>query len=94
MDAKKGASKKQLGRLAGCIDRGLNEVEAEQKEIREYVKDIEKIAATLEPGEDCADSQKQFEELIAEFKPAEDPVRQHIVRLMITDRCAKKVTRC
>jgi hypothetical protein len=71
--------------LAGCIDRGLNEVEAEQKEIRDYVKDIEKIAATLKPGaEDCADRQKQFEDLIDEFKPAEDPIRQHMARVMIS----------
>jgi hypothetical protein len=71
--------------LAGCIDRGLDKVEAEQKEIREYVKDIEKIAATLEPGgKDCADRQKKREELIDEFKPAEDPVRQHMVKVMIS----------
>ena len=71
--------------MAGCIDRGLDKVEAEQKEIREYVKDIEKIAATLEPGgKDCADRKKKLEELIDEFKPAEDPVRQHMVKVMIS----------
>ena len=71
--------------MAGCIDRGLNAVQAEQEEIREYVKDIEKIAATLEPEEgDCADRQKRFEELIDEFKPAEDPIRQHMVQVMIS----------
>jgi hypothetical protein len=71
--------------LAGCIDRGLKEVAAEQKEIREYVKDIEKIAATLKPGgENSADRQKKFEELIDEFKPAEDPIRQHMVKVMIS----------
>jgi hypothetical protein len=71
--------------LAGCIDRGLNAVQAEQDEIREYVKDIEKIAATLKPEEgDCADRQKRFEELIEGLKPAEDPIRQHMVRVMIS----------
>jgi hypothetical protein len=71
--------------LAGCIDRGLKEVEAEQKEIRESVKDIEKIAATLEPGKgDCADRQKKYKELIDEFKPSEDPIRQHMVGVMIS----------
>ena len=49
LDAKKGGSKKkQLGRLADCIDRGLEHVQAEQEPIREYVKDLEKVAATLE----------------------------------------------
>jgi len=71
--------------LAGCIDRGLKEVKAEQKEIRECVKDIEKIAATLKPGEeDCADRQKKFEELIDEIKPAKDPIRQHMAKVMIS----------
>ena len=33
----------------------MDHVEAEQKTIREYVEDIEKVAATLEPGaESCA----------------------------------------
>jgi hypothetical protein len=71
--------------LAGCIDRGLKEVGAEQKEIREYVKDIEKIAATLKLGEeDCADRQKKFEELIDKLEPAEDPIRQHMAKVMIS----------
>jgi hypothetical protein len=62
----------------------VDKVRAEQEEIREYVKDIEKIAATLEPGEDCADRQKTFEKLIDELKPAEDPIRQHMVKVMIS----------
>jgi hypothetical protein len=84
-EEKGGFEEKQLGRLAGCIDRGLDAVQAEQAEIREYVKDIEKIAATLKPEEgDCADRQKQFEKLIEELKPAEDPIRQHMVQVMIS----------
>jgi hypothetical protein len=71
--------------LAGCIDRGLKEVEAEQKEIREYVKDIEKIAATLEPGgKDCANRQEKFEELIDEFEQTENPIRQQMAKVMIS----------
>ena len=44
---KRGFAEQQLDRLAGCIDRGLDEVEAEQETIRVYVKDIEAVAATL-----------------------------------------------
>jgi len=84
-EEKGGFEEKQLGRLAGCIDRGLEAVQAEQEEIREYVKDIEKIAATLKPGvEDCADRKQTFEKLIDELKPAEDPIRQHMVQVMIS----------
>jgi hypothetical protein len=71
--------------LADCIDRGLDEVQAEQEAIREYVKDIEEVAATLEPGgEDCADRQEKFEELIDEFERTEDPIRQHMAKVMIS----------
>jgi hypothetical protein len=71
--------------LAGCIDRGLNQVEAEQKEIREYVKDIEKIATTLEPGmDDGADRQKTFQKLIDEFQATGNPIRQQMAKVMIS----------
>ena len=53
LDAKKGGSQRSNSAdLADCIDRGLEQVQAEQETIREYVKDIEKVAATLEPGKE------------------------------------------
>ena len=71
--------------MADCIDRGLDEVQAEQETIREYVKDIKEVAATLEPGEEtCADRQKKFEELIDRFERTEDPIRQHMATVMIS----------
>ena len=80
---KRGFAEKQLGRLAGCIDRGLDEVRAEQETIREYVKDIEEVAATLEPGEKtCADRQEKFEELIDRFERTKDPIHQQMVQVM------------
>jgi hypothetical protein len=49
------------------------------------VKDIEKVAATLEPGEtDCAYRQKKFEKLIVQFERTEDPIRQHMATVMIS----------
>jgi hypothetical protein len=63
----------------------LEHVQAEQESIQEYVKDIEKVAATLEPGgESCEDRQKEFKELIDRFERNEDPIRQHMARLMIS----------
>jgi hypothetical protein len=53
--------------------------------IREYVKDIEEVAATLEPGgENCADRKEKFEELIDQFERTEDPVRQQMATVMIS----------
>ena len=82
---KRGFAEQQLGRLAGCIDRGLNEVEAEQETIRGYVEDVEAVAATLDPGGgSCADRRKEFEELIDRFEQGEDAIRQKMARVMIS----------
>jgi hypothetical protein len=63
----------------------LEHVQAEQEPIREYVQDIDKVAATLEPGSgSCKDRQARFEELIDRFKENEDPIRQHMATLMIS----------
>jgi hypothetical protein len=71
--------------LAHCIDRGLHEVQAEQETIREYVKDIQEIAATLEPGEEtCAARQEKFEDLIDRFEQTEDPTRLHMATVMLS----------
>jgi hypothetical protein len=71
--------------LAACIDRGLDHVRAEQETIRGYVKEIKEVAATLEPaGDDGAARQEKFEELIDRFQRAEDPVRGHMAKVMIS----------
>ena len=86
LDVQKGGfAVKQLGRLAGCIDRGLEHVQAEQEPIREYVKDVEKVAATLETGgERCADRREKYEALIDQFQSTQDPIRQHMAAMMIS----------
>jgi len=80
---KKGIRRKAT-RPSGRLHRpGLDHVQAEQKTIREYVEDIEKVAATLEPGgESCEHRQEKFEELIDRFERNEDPIRQHMATLM------------
>jgi hypothetical protein len=61
----------------------LDHVQAEQETIRDDVKDIEKVAATLEPGaESCAHRQEKFEGLIARFERNDEPIGQHMARLM------------
>ena len=63
----------------------MEHVQAEQETIREYVKDIDKVAATLEPESgNCRDRQAKFEELIDRFQRNEDPIRQHMATLMIS----------
>jgi len=67
------------------MDRGLDKVRAEPETIRDDVKEIEEVVATLEPGEEaCADLQEKFEELIDRFKRKKDPIHQQIVQVMMS----------
>jgi hypothetical protein len=71
--------------LADCIDRGLDAVRADQEPLREYVKDIAEVAATLEPGpQTCAARQQQFEALIDRFQTSEAPLHQRMVPVMLS----------
>ena len=61
----------------------MDHVRAEQELIREYVKDIEEVAATLVPGtEGCEERRVKFEGLIDRFERAGDPIRRHMAALM------------
>ena len=63
----------------------MEHVRAEQEPIRDYVKDIDKVAATLDPESgSCKDRQAKFEELIDRFQGNGDPIRQHMATLMIS----------
>jgi hypothetical protein len=63
----------------------LEQVRAEQEPIREYVKDIAEVAATLEPeAGSCTDRQNKFQALIDRFQGHDDPIRQQMATLMIS----------
>lgn len=67
--------------MAGCIDRGLNEVRDEQETLREYVEDLKKIDATLDPKQgSCARRQEEFETLATEFESKTDPIHQQMAK--------------
>ena len=71
--------------MAGCIDRGLDAVRAEQETIRGYVKDIEAVAATLDPAAGSGgDREEEFEELIDRFQQGADSIRSKMARVMIS----------
>ena len=63
----------------------MEHVQAEQETIREYVEDIDKVAATLESGgESCEQRKEKFKELIDRFERNEVPIHQHMATLMIS----------
>ena len=68
--------------MAGCIDRGLDTVRAEQETLRGYVRDVAEVAATLEPNVACADRQEKFEALQASFAAAADATHQQMAKVM------------
>jgi hypothetical protein len=66
---KPGAAHGQLERLAGCIDRGLEEVKEDQDEVKEQVKEIKKVAATLEEDSGTLEERKaKYEKLQKEYE--------------------------
>jgi hypothetical protein len=68
-----------LKRLAGCIDRGLQAVAADQEPVREQVEEIRRIAATLEPS---GGGQEPFVQLQERLASSTDPARQRMAVVM------------
>ena len=57
----------------------------EQESLREYVKDVAKVAATLETGEGpCAERQERFEGLIDRFQHTGDMVHRQMAQVMVS----------
>jgi hypothetical protein len=61
----------------------LDHVRAEHETLRDYVAELQEVAATLEPGEDDVTTrQERFETLIERFERTEEPIRGHMARVM------------
>src|SRR5271165_4117276 len=56
---KEGVAHGQLEQLAKCIDKGLEEVKAEQQEVKEQVKEIQRIAETLNAESGTVEQRKE-----------------------------------
>jgi hypothetical protein len=69
--------------LAGCIDRGLDQVRDEQVTIRRHVAEIGEVAAALDPKTGSVASRKEtFEELRTRFQQAGDATHQRMAVVM------------
>jgi hypothetical protein len=63
----------------------LNEVRDEQVTLREYVEDLKKGDATLDPKQgSCVRCQEKFETLATEFKSQKDPIHQQMAQVMLS----------
>ena len=48
-----------MRKLQGCIDRGLQAVASEQKQVKEYVNEVKRVEATLDPSKGSSEQRKK-----------------------------------
>jgi hypothetical protein len=78
-----GRAHAQLQRLAGCIDRGLAEVETEQEVVRAQLQEVQRVASTLDVDKASAvERQAQYTRLQEEFAGQETPFYGHLAAVM------------
>lgn len=78
-----GRAHTQLQRLAACIDRGVADVQAEHQVIRQYLQELQRVAATLTSANGAATTrQAQFTRLQEEFAGLATPFYQHMAGVM------------
>src|SRR5882762_8534861 len=84
LDAHRGGrAHTQLQRLAGCIDRGVAEVQAAHHVVRQQRQEIERVAATLTCANGSAtERQAQFTRLQEEFAGLNTPFYHHVAGVM------------
>lgn len=69
--------------MAGCIARGLNQVEDDLRTIQGHIETVQSIQATLEPTlGPCAARRRQFEILGEQLRSSENPIQQHMGKVM------------
>ena len=63
----------------------MNEVRDEQETIRDYVKDLEEIDATIDPKKgSCTHRREKFERLASDFESKEDSIHQQMAQVMLS----------
>ena len=73
-----------MRKLQGCIGRGLQEVAKEQKQIKEYVKEVKRVEATLDPSKgSCKQRKRRFARLRRRLKRSPDEVRMQMAVVMV-----------
>jgi hypothetical protein len=84
LDAHRGGrAHTQLQRLAACIDRGVAAVQAEHQVVRQYLQELQRVAATLTSANGSATTrQAQFTRLQEEFAGLAIPFYQHMAGVM------------
>jgi hypothetical protein len=73
----------QLKCLAGCIDRGLAAVKAQQQQVREQVKEVQQVAATLDEATGArATRQAKYKQLQRSYERQVGEFSVHLSKVM------------
>jgi hypothetical protein len=73
-----------LCKLKGCIDRGLQAVAQEQEQIKEYVQEVKRVEATLDPSKGSVKERKRrFGRLRGRLARSGDSVRMKMAVVMV-----------
>ena len=73
-----------MQKLQGCIKRGLQAVTEEQEQIREYVHEVKRVEATLDPSKGSSKQRKErFDRLRRRLSKSGDDVRIQMAVVMV-----------
>ncbi len=73
-----------MRKLQGCLDRGLQAVAQEQKQIKEQVKEVKRVAATLGPSKGSVKQRKRrFQRLQRRLARSGDQARMQMAVVMV-----------
>jgi hypothetical protein len=73
-----------LCKLQGCIDRGLQAVACEQKQVKEYVKEVKRVEATLDPSKGSVEQRKKrYDRLKRRLRNSQEAVRIQMAVVMV-----------
>jgi hypothetical protein len=73
-----------LTRLASCIDRGLDVVQASLTHVKAYVQDLQAVDRTLRPNDETTGEEREAQFILRrqEWESSPDPMHQHFATMM------------
>jgi hypothetical protein len=73
-----------LTRLASCIDRGLDVVQASLTHVKAYVQDLQAVDRTLRPNDETTGEEREAQFILRRqaWESSTDPMHQHFAKMM------------
>ena len=73
-----------MTRLASCIDRGLDVVQASLTHVKAYVQDLQAVDRTLRPNDETTGEEREAQFILRrqEWESSTDPMHQHFAKMM------------